>query len=83
MRNTTEELGMAALDVFGETANNPMRVALALHEGLARNGDPHEVVRRLIVDILDGLEVEWDRAEDAPGWLDDDESEDDEEDDDE
>lgn len=71
---TVEELADAAKAVIGETSGNPARIAHMMRYWLARRcgpgDDPIDAVRGMISDILCELEVQWDRAEDAPTWPD-------------
>lgn len=71
MSNSVDDLSKAALDAYGETSGYPARVARSLYHYLARDGEPYDVVRELIVGILSELEVQWDRTDDAPTWPDD------------
>lgn len=69
-----EELAIAAREIRRTTTGYPARVAHELYyclEHASPADDPVDVVRELIEGILGALEVQWDRAEDAPGWPDD------------
>lgn len=72
---TVEELAQAAQEVIDETQGAPRRVAHMLRYWFVRPDDTSQEltvwVRGLINDILCALEVQWDRAEDAPTWPDD------------
>lgn len=76
---TKEDLAQAALEIT-RVGGYPARVAYMLRYGLLRDcGDPDDVVRDMIADILDALEIPWDRAE--AGWPVDDEPTDENEED--
>lgn len=67
-----EELAIAAREIRRTTSGPPGIVAHFLCYWLDRCApceDPADVVRDMIADILDALEIPWDRAE--AGWPDD------------
>jgi len=72
---TLGELAIAAREICRTTTGNPYFVAWELcycFEHIRPSDDPVDVVRELIMGILDELHVQWDRKEDAPDWPDDD-----------
>ena len=70
-----EELATAAREIRRTTTGYPHRVAHMMCYWLERcqpYEDPVDMIRGMITDILAELEVQWNRAEDAPGWPDED-----------
>lgn len=71
---TTEELAQAAKVVCGEVSGYPYSVACYLRYWLSRTTDPSmdpaDIIRGMIADILDDLDLPWSRMENAPTWPD-------------
>lgn len=78
MNNYFNDLTQALRNISCTTTGYSYRVARVLATWLASDRKPDYVARNMIADILNELEVQWDRVEDALDWPDDEDEEDEE-----